>query len=147
MSNTQLGVRWNKKVWDATLASSGTIWYPEQPVPIVATRFPAGSKSDGHRAVWKIRPLKEPAPLKTGMLGRDRNPTQLMTALARSTRRPSGLFATISHSPAFSSQLRDWTSVSQWMCPRTSKLSAIQLRYSSFAPAVQTGYGLGKRTP
>ena len=75
------------------------------------------------------------------MLGRDRKPTALITALARHTRVPSGWRAVTSHTFSASSQITDVTSVWNSMSRRTSKWSATQLKYFSFSLCGQNGLG------
>ena len=73
------------------------------------------------------------------MLGRDRNPTELITAFARQMRGPSGCSVLTTHSAASSSQTIDLTSVSNWMSARTPNVSATQFRYFSFSGCGQYG--------
>ena len=82
-----------------------------------------------------------------GRFGRARKPTPLITALARQVRGPSGPTAAISQTLASSSQITDFTSVSNSMLSRTPNSSAIQLKYFSFSSCAQNGFGYSKPAP
>src|SRR5438094_4954723 len=63
----------------------GAIWKPLAPAPINATRAPVMSRSAGHRDEWNDGPRKLSIPGRSGIRGKFREPTALMTNCAVST--------------------------------------------------------------
>ena len=100
---------------------------------MTATRFPATSRPSGHWAVWQAVPLKVSMPSISGITGRERKPTQLITALTRQVRGPEGVVAVSSHCWVSSCQAMALTSVLNSMCSRTPKLSATHCMYLRFS--------------
>ena len=107
---------------------------------MTATRLPFGSNPAGHRAVCQDGPWKRSMPGMSGMFGRLRKPTAVITACERSVRRPSGPSTVMSHIEAASSHSSARTSVLKVMSPRTSNVSATQLKYFRFSVQGQNGY-------
>jgi hypothetical protein len=87
--------------------------------------------------------VKSLTPSKSGTLERFRNPT----AFAREIWSPSGPVEWTSQVPDDSSHCSLVTSVLNWMCRRTSKVSATQSKYLTFSVRGQKGFGYGKSTP
>jgi hypothetical protein len=72
-------------------------------------------------------------PSKSGTLGRFRDPTAVITAFAREIWSPSGPVECTSQVPDDSSHCGLVTSVLNWMCRRTAKVSATQSKYLTFS--------------
>ena len=77
----------------------------------------------------------------SGVFGRLRKPTAVITAFERSVRLPSGPSTVISHIEAASSHTNEQTSVSKVMSPRTLNVSATQSKYFWFSVQGQNAYG------
>ncbi|SKZ14104.1 Uncharacterised protein [Mycobacteroides abscessus subsp. abscessus] len=76
-------MRWYTSRCATRLATSGTIWMADAPVPITATRLPESSTSSSQRAECMTVPPNDSIPSMSGRLGSQSGPTAPMRCCAQ----------------------------------------------------------------